>query len=156
KVTAPVTNTVTHAATTLVNGVRKFNPVAIAKVAAIKAKALAGDLKNSVVFKTLQAVTSKGLAPALSVIRSTVGPLVPYVQSVVSFVPGLGTGVSAALGAAQALADGRPITDAVVAAARGAIPGGPLAQMAFDTAWGLAHGKPIDAAVLASLRSQVP
>src|SRR6266542_3193250 len=97
---APITRTVTSAAQTLINGVRKYNPVALAKMAAIKAKALAGDLKNSVVFKTLSAVASKALAPAITVIRSVVGPVLPYVQSVISFVPGVGTGISAALGAA--------------------------------------------------------
>ncbi len=109
KAIAPIASTVTNAAKTLVDGVRKYNPVALAKMAAIKAAALAGDLKNSVIFKTLSAVASKALAPALTVIRSAVGPVLPYVQSVLSFVPGVGTGISAALGAAQALADGRRI-----------------------------------------------
>ena len=105
-VVAPITKTVSAAARTLVNGIRHFNPVALAKAAAIKAKALMGDLKNSVIFKTLSAVASKALAPALMVI-SVAGPVLPYAQSVISLVPGLGSGVSAALGAAQALADGR-------------------------------------------------
>jgi hypothetical protein len=156
KAIAPITKTVTNAAQTLVNGVRKYNPVALAKVAAIKAKALAGDIKNSVIFKTLSAVASKALAPAMTVIKSVVGPVLPYVQSVLSFVPGVGTGISAALGAAQALADGRPIDEAIVAAAKSAVPGGPLAQMAFDSAWGLAHGRPIDSAVLGAMRAQLP
>jgi hypothetical protein len=155
KAIAPITRTVTNAAQTLVNGVRKYNPVALAKIAFIKAKALAGDIKNSVIFKTLQAIASKALAPALAVIRMA-GPVLPYVQSVISFVPGVGTGVSAALGAAQALADGRPIDEAIVAAAKGAIPGGPMAQMAFDAAWGLAHGRPIEAAALDALRQRLP
>ena len=43
KAIAPIAKTVTSAAQTLVNGVRKYNPVALAKMAAIKAKALAGD-----------------------------------------------------------------------------------------------------------------
>ena len=123
------------------NGVRKYNPVALAKVAVIKAKALAGDIKNSVIFKTLSAVASKALAPALTVIKSVVGPVLPYVQSVLSFVPGVGTGISAALGAAQALADGRPIDEAIVAGAR-RHSGQSVAQIAFDSAWGLATGVP--------------
>jgi hypothetical protein len=156
KAIAPISRTVTNAAQTLVNGVRKYNPVALAKLAAIKAKALAGDIKNSVIFKTLSAVASKALAPALTIIKSVAGPVLPYVQSVISFVPGVGTGISAALGAAQALADGRPIDEAIIAGAKSAIPGGPLAQMAFDSAWGLAHGRPIDSAVLGALRAQLP
>ncbi len=153
---APITRTVTSAAQTLVNGVRKYNPIALAKIAAIKAKALAGDIKNSVIFKTLSAVASRALAPALTVIKSVAGPVLPYVQSVMSFVPGVGTGISAALGAAQALADGRRIDEAIIAGARGAIPGGPMAQMAFDAAWGLAHGRPIDTSVLGALRERLP
>ena len=54
-------------------------------------------------------------------------------EMVAPFVPGIGTGVAAALGAANALAAGRPITEAVLAAARGASPGGAIAQAA-DTA----------------------
>ncbi len=156
KAIAPITRTVTSAAQTLVNGIRKYNPVALAKLAVIKAKALAGDLKNSVIFRTLSAVARQALAPALTVIRSVVGPVLPYVQSVVSFVPGVGTGISAALGAAQALADGRTIDEAILAAARGAIPGGPMAQMAFDAAWGLAHGRPVDTVILGALRDRLP
>jgi hypothetical protein len=156
KAIAPVTKTVTSAAQTLVNGARRYNPVALAKIAAIKAKALAGDLKNSVIFKTLSAVANHALAPALTVIRSVAGPVLPYVQSVLSFVPGVGTGISAALGAAQALADGRPIDEAIIAGARSAIPGGPIAQMAFDSAWGLAHGRPIYSTVLSTLRERLP
>lgn len=155
-VTKAVGNTVTSAAQTLVDGVRKYNPVALAKVVAIKAKALAGDIANSVVFKTLGALASKALAPALSVIKNVAGPILPYIQSVISFVPGVGTGISAALGAAQALADGRSITDAIVAGAKSALPGGPLVATAFDAAWGLAHGRPIDSVALEALRNQLP
>lgn len=155
-VTRPIAKTVSSAAKTLVDGVKKYNPVAIAKVAAIKAKALAGDLVNSTVFKTLGAIASKALAPALSVIKNVAGPVLPYVQSVLSFVPGVGTGISAALGAAQALADGRRIDEAIVAAAKSAIPGGPLAATAFDAAWGLAHGRPIESVALEALRNRLP
>ena len=155
KATAPIRKTVSAAANTLIEGVRKYNPVALAKVAAIKAKALAGDLANSVVFKTLGALASKALAPALMVIKA-VGPVLPYVQSVLSFVPGVGSGISAALGAAQALADGRRIDEAIVAAAKSAIPGGPLATTAFDAAWGLAHGRPVDSVALEALRNNLP
>jgi hypothetical protein len=73
------------------------------------------------------------------------------------FVPGVGTGVAAALGAANALASGRPITDALVAAARGAPPGGgAVAQPAFDTALNLAKGKNLAEAALAAARDRLP
>lgn len=57
----------------------------------------------------------------------------PYVQTVVSFVPGVGQGVSAALGAGLALADGQPIDEVLKAGALGAVPGGPLVQAAVRT-----------------------
>ena len=77
-------------------------------------------------------------------------------EMVAPFVPGIGTGVAAALGAANALAAGRPITEAVLAAARGALPGGAIAQAAFDTALNLAKGKNIGEALLATARDRLP
>jgi hypothetical protein len=70
--------------------------------------------------------------------------LAPYVQTVVSFVPGVGSGISAGLGGALALAEGQSITQAVEAAVKSAIPGGPAAQAAFSVASGVMQGKPID------------
>jgi hypothetical protein len=55
----------------------------------------------------------------------------PFAQAVVSFVPGVGTAVSAAIGAGLALANGRPIDEAIASAVSGAIPGGPLAGAAY-------------------------
>jgi V8-like Glu-specific endopeptidase/GH25 family lysozyme M1 (1,4-beta-N-acetylmuramidase) len=75
---------------------------------------------------------------------------------VAPFVPGLGTGVAAALGAANALAAGQPITEALISAARSAIPGGAIAQMAFDTAMSVARGKNLSDALLNSARAQLP
>jgi hypothetical protein len=77
--------------------------------------------------------------------------IAPYVQMVISNVPGIGTGISGAIGAAVALSKGRPITEAVLEAAKGAMPGGPLAQAAFSTAVAGIQGKPIDQIVLAAL-----
>jgi hypothetical protein len=79
-----------------------------------------------------------------------------FAAMVAPFIPGIGTGVGAALGAANALAAGQPITDAVIAAARGAIPGGAIAQFAFDTAMNMAKGKNIGEALLNSARSRLP
>lgn len=77
--------------------------------------------------------------------------LAPYVQTVLATVPGLGTGLSGALGASLALAQGLPITEVVLAAVRGSIPGGALAQAAFDVTAGLVQGKPLDELALAAL-----
>jgi hypothetical protein len=81
---------------------------------------------------------------------------IKYVQMAASFVPGIGTGVSAALGAANALASGRPITAALIEAARGAIPGGPVAQAAFDAAINMARGQHISAAFLNAAKNRIP
>jgi hypothetical protein len=77
--------------------------------------------------------------------------LAPYVQTVVSVVPGLGTGLSAAIGGALALASGARIDQAMLAAARSALPGGALAQAAFDVALAAAQGKPVEAVLLNAL-----
>lgn len=67
----------------------------------------------------------------------------PYVQTVIGVVPGLGTVASGAIGAGLALANGQPITQALVAATKGALPGGPLAQSVFSVAESAIQGKPI-------------
>jgi hypothetical protein len=79
-----------------------------------------------------------------------------FAEMVAPFIPGLGTGVAAALGAANALASGKPITEAVIAAARSAIPGGAIAQAGFDVATNLARGKSLSEAALAAARSRLP
>lgn len=78
----------------------------------------------------------------------TVGP---YAQMVVTLVPGVGTGVGAALGAGLALAEGQSISDAMVAGVEGSIPGGPIAQAAFRVTYAAASGKPIDEAAVKAL-----
>jgi hypothetical protein len=70
------------------------------------------------------------LSRQIQVIRE-VGPLA---SSIVSMVPGVGTGVAAGIGAASALINGQPIDQALVSAVRSALPGGALAQAAFDVA----------------------
>lgn len=85
-----------------------------------------------------------------------VGKAMQLASTVVSFVPGVGTGVAAALGAAGALAQGRPITEALLEAAKGALPGGRIAAAAFDVASGLARGKNLSEAALSAARNQLP
>lgn len=75
----------------------------------------------------------------------------PYVQTVISVVPGVGQGISAGLGGALALAEGRSIDDALLAAVKSSLPGGPLAQAAFAVASGALQGKPLDAVALSAL-----
>lgn len=77
--------------------------------------------------------------------------LAPYVQTVIGFVPGVGQGLSAGIGGALALAEGQSITQAVEAAVKSSIPGGPLAQAAFSVASGVMQGKPIDSIAVNAL-----
>jgi hypothetical protein len=77
-------------------------------------------------------------------------------EMVAPFVPGIGSGVAAALGAANALAAGKPITEAILAAARSSLPGGAVAQAAFDVALNLAKGQNIADAALAAARDRLP
>ena len=79
-----------------------------------------------------------------------------FAAMVAPFVPGIGTGVAVALGAANALASGERITDALIAAARNAIPGGALAQSGFDIAANVIKGQNLSDAALGALRSQLP
>lgn len=156
KIISPVVQTATAAAKTLVTGIRKYNPIALAKYAAIKAEAAAGSLLHGVMLNTLKAVGNTALAPALTIIKAA-GPVMPYATSVVALVPGCGTGVAAALGAAQAIADGRSLTEALIAGVRSAIPGGQLAQIAFDATRGIIMAKKeVDTHALEALRKQLP
>jgi hypothetical protein len=93
-------------------------------------KALMGELQNA-------AADIKGVAP--------------LAQSVVSMVPGLGTGVSAVIAGGLALASGKRIDDALFEAVKGAIPGGPLAQVALSIGHSAMTGKAIDSALLGAL-----
>jgi hypothetical protein len=78
----------------------------------------------------------------------------PYAQTVISFVPGIGTGVSAAIGAGLALAQGKPIDEAIVIGVRAAIPGGPVAVAAFDLTYAAATGQNlIEAAGKSAIRT---
>lgn len=66
------------------------------------------------------------------------------------FIPGFGTAANVALQGAVALGRGESIDNALLAAARGALP--PYGQVAFDMAVGIAAGKKVDdAAVEAGL-----
>jgi len=82
--------------------------------------------------------------------------LAPYVTTVMSFVPGVGTGVAAAIAAGTALAEGRSISDAIVDGLRNAVPGGALGKTAFNTALAIAHGDSISNVALNSIKANLP
>jgi len=72
----------------------------------------------------------------------------PYAQTIISFVPGIGPGISGAISAGLSLAQGKPIDQVMIDAAIGAIPGGAFAQTAVKVGVAAAQGKPIaDAAI---------
>ena len=105
-------------------------------------------IRGENVIKAAKAAAKAGIADVREAVR--------FAAMVAPFVPGIGTGIGAALGAADALANGQPITQALIAAARGAIPGGVVAQAAFDTAAQLAQGKRLDQALLTAARNRLP
>lgn len=84
------------------------------------------------------------------------GEALALAAMVAPMVPGVGSGVAAALGAANALAHGQRISDALLSGVRSAIPGGPLAQAAFDTAMRAAQGQNVTESLLSAARSQLP
>lgn len=80
------------------------------------------------------------------------GPLfISMVASIASFVPGIGTAVSAVLESGLALAQGKDITDAFVAGLKAALPGGPMAEMAFNAGQAALEGKDIEGIAIDSL-----
>ena len=64
----------------------------------------------------------------------------PYVQTIISVVPGIGPGISGAISAGLTLAQGRPIEEALVDAVAGAIPGGALAKSVAKAGFAAASG----------------
>jgi hypothetical protein len=88
------------------------------------------------------------------------GIVLQVAQLGLSFIPGIGQGINAAIGAGLALAEGKPITDALIEAVKGAVPGGPLVAAAVDTgirgAVDFASGKSLDAVALDAMRSNLP
>lgn len=91
---------------------------------------------------------------ALNHLKRQVGAVkdvAPYAQTVVSLVPGVGQGISAGIGAGLALAEGQPISAAIIAGVKGALPGGALAQSAFDVSCAVVQGKPVDKIIVAGL-----
>lgn len=74
----------------------------------------------------------------------------------VSFIPGVGQGVSAGMAAAAAAGRGESLRDIGLAAAKNALPGGPVAAAAFDVALGVAKGQKLDQIALNTVRNQLP
>lgn len=108
----------------------------------------AGVARGQNILKAAQKAGQAGIGDVRESLR--------FAAMVAPFVPGIGTGAAAALAAANALASGERISDALIAAARNAVPGGALAQTAFDMGANLAKGKKLSEAVLDAARSRLP
>jgi hypothetical protein len=80
----------------------------------------------------------------------------PYVQTVMSFVPGVGTGVAAAIAAGTALAEGRTISDAVIEGISKAVPGGTLGKSVLAGALAITHGDSVSKTVLDTVKANLP
>jgi len=108
----------------------------------------AGVLRGENVIAAVKAAGKAGIADEREALR--------FVAMVAPFVPGVGTGVAAAIGAADALANGKPITQALIAGVRGSIPGGSAAALGFDATVGLIEGKRLDESLLTAARNRLP
>lgn len=121
-------------------------------------KAAKGVAKGAVsagktVVKAHESVAKAAVKPLSPLMRS---PVWNIAQTGASFIPGVGQAVSGGMAAAAALGRGESLKDAALKSARAAIPGGPVAQAAFDIAVGAAKGQRLDDAALAAVREQVP
>lgn len=121
-------------------------PVAALASSPFKLTADIASGKN--VFQSLKDTVKRDLA--------SVKEVAPYAQAVLSMVPGVGQGVNMAIAAGAALAQGQPITSALIAGVKNALPGGPLAAQAFDTVYEVARGKNLSDAALEAVVSQIP
>lgn len=168
---------VAKAATTVAKGTVTVAKTG-AKVVNTGAKTVSGAVKTGqnlvgkvpVIGKGLKAVTTLAMSPydiSLGILsgqridNAVVGhfknqlqaikDVAPYAATVVSFVPGVGPGVSGAIAAAVALSEGKPITEALIVAAKNSLPGGPLAAAAFDVALAAAQRKSLSEITLAAV-----
>jgi hypothetical protein len=78
-------------------------------------------------------------------------PVAQVAASIVSFVPGVGTVVSAAIDAGVALASGKPIDEVLMSAVKGAVPGGEIAAAGFELGKAAMTGKNIGQAAIGAL-----
>ncbi len=77
--------------------------------------------------------------------------MAPYVQTAIAFIPAVGPGMAGAISAGFAIADGKTIDAAMVEAVKGSIPGGALAEMAFDAGAAALQGKPVTDVLLSAV-----
>lgn len=90
------------------------------------------DMAVGIVFEGKR--IDKAILGQLGTLAKDVQQVAPYAQMVISVIPGIGTGVSAALSAGLALAQGQPIDEVLKAGMIGALPGGPMVKAGVTTA----------------------
>lgn len=115
-----------------------------------------GKFVKKAVSGAAKGVSSAAKTAAKGASTVTKSPIWNIAQTGASFIPGVGQAVSSGMAAAAALGRGESAKDIALAAARGAVPGGPAAQAAFDVAVGAIKGQRLDRAALAAVREQVP
>lgn len=121
-------------------------PVAALVTSPYKLTADIASGKN--VFASLKDTVKRDLA--------SVKEVAPYAQAVLSVVPGVGQGINMAIAAGSAIAQGQPITAALIAGVKGALPGGPLAAQAFDSAYKIARGENLSDVALQAVINRLP
>ena len=99
---------------------------------------------------------AKSLVDAARTVGGDLQAIAPYAATISSLVPGLGTGVAAAIQAGSALAAGKGLSDSLVAGIKGALPGGAAAGAAFDAAMSIAKGGSVTDAALQTARAALP
>ncbi len=120
---------------------------------------MAEPIRNELIRQYGKAVADEPWCPAchtfLEQLRDQAAEAGPYavqaVATVASFVPGIGTAISATLNGGLALAQGQDISDAFVSGLKGALPGGAVTQMAFSAGQAVLEGKPIEQIGIAAL-----
>jgi len=76
---------------------------------------------------------------------------VAMLATIASFIPGIGTAFAAVLESGVALAEGKEITEAFVDGIKAALPGGPVAEMAFNAGQAALQGSNLQDIAIASL-----
>ena len=111
------------------------------------AATLVNVIKNIADGVRLDKVISRSVEDQVRAVKD----VAPYVQTVLSLVPGIGTGISAAIAGGLALAQGKRIDEALMDAAVGALPGGAVAQSAARIGIAAVRGQPIDEIALQAI-----
>jgi len=80
----------------------------------------------------------------------------PLARTIISFVPGIGTGINGAIAAGLALAEGESLSDALIVATKNMLPGGPLAAAAFEVAYNVSKGDNVLTTSFNAAMAQLP